>query len=395
VSRCALLAVLVALVPCGASAANGLRPRTLPTFEREQCLTVIDVASPTLHVDFSIPFEDATRGPDELDDSRTFQFFALCRDHHAELEPLPNWIAQGDLDRSLASEIITELPPDDDVLDLASTWADCAWRLVPDDARVPITCDATQGGIDFDASMLPVGNYVVRGYTFEPSINVWVPRRGVVQVRGDEPLPVVSLMSPPRDDWQAYEADGFDVVGCMDGPPGTSVRVEWASLIALEWTELATLDAAEQTFSIHFDFPPEAVGQPVIVRAIAAAGSGEAWTAFAPGTLIVLPGDGEGYGPEPPPGVDHCGFFPDAPDATTGGSSGDGSTSGLEPDTDTEAQAAADRGGCGCRAADEGATSELALAFVLALGARGRCRRRAARRVGGRSPAVCARVAAV
>lgn len=383
------------LWPASASATNGFRPRTSPTFELEQCLTVIEPDDQTLHVDFSIPFEDTVLGTDELPDSRTLQFFALCRDQHAELDALPNWIAQRDLDRALDAAIITELPPDDDVLDLAVAWQGCAWRLVEDDARVQITCEATEGGVDFDAGALPAGNYVVRGYTFEPTINVWVPRRGVVQVRDQTgALPVAALMSPPRDDWQAYEVDGFDVVGCMDGPAGTTVRLQWASLIAMEWKSIAMLDAADGTFAIHFDFPSEAIGQPLVFRAIAEAPGAEPWTAFAPGVLLVLPGDGDTYDPDPPPGIDHCGFFPDAPTGTgstgEGGSSGsDGSTSALDPATDTDAvsQEPAASGGCGCGAAGrQRGGNEGALVFVLGLFALRPRRVRCGRDVGGRRP---------
>ncbi len=389
-------AVVVAiLAPVRASATNAQRPRTRPDFELEQCLTVLG-PDDALQIDFSIPYEDTQLGADELDDSRTLQFFALCRDHHAELESLPNWIGQHDLDRALEAGIIEALPPDAEVLDRSADWSGCVERLVPDDARLPITCEATEGGVRVEPGALAPGNWVVRGYTFEPTINVWVPRRGVVQVRaGAEALPVVALMSPPRDDWQAYEADGFDIVGCMDGPPKTIVRVQWASLIALEWNLLAELDAAEGTFAIHFDFPPQAVGQPVIFRAIAESPTGERWTGFAPGTLLVLPGDGETYEPEPPPGIDHCGFFPDAPASTgstsddasgSSGSGGDGSTTTLATATDAtmHAEPAADRG-CACGTGDRG-VSENALLFVIGLGALGRCRRRRGRPVGGRRP---------
>ena len=349
--------------PATAFATNGFRPRTTPTFELEQCLTVVDRDSPNLHVDFSIPFEDAELTADELSDSRTLQFFALCRDQHPELDALPNWVAQDDVDRSLMAEIIEDAPADADVLDLSNDWADCAWRLNPDDARIPITCQATDGALDFDTSSLEPGSYVVRGYTFEPALNVWVARRGVVQVRdGDAAMPVAALMSPPRDDWTAYEEDGFDIVGCMAGPEGTTVRVQWASLIALDWHLLEVVDTPD--FEIHFDFPPEAVNQPVIFRAIAEAPGGETWTGYAPGTLLVLPGDGDTNDPDPPPGIDYCDHYPDPdpdpdPDTTSSGgedeSSAAGSdttatTTGIPGATETDApSAAANPSGCGCR----------------------------------------------
>ena len=339
----------------------------MATFELEQCLTVVERGDP-LHLDFSIPFEDADLTADELADSRRFQFFALCRDQHAELDALPNWIAQDDVDRSLAAGLLEDPPDASDVLDLADGWQDCVWRLNADDARIPITCEGTDGGLDFDTTALPPGNYVVRGYTFEPSVNVWVPRRGVVQVREDDaPQPVVSLMSPPREDWQAFENDGFELVGCMGGPPGTTVRLEWASLIALQWTLVETLDAADGTFSIQFDFPPEAISQPLIFRAVATGPSGGSWTALAPGVLLVLPGDGETDAPDPPPGIDSCDFFPDPdpdpgpdPDPDPGTETATDpdpepastSAADTDPDTDTDpapAMVIDDTDGCGCR----------------------------------------------
>ena len=89
----------------------------MPTFEREQCLKVVDAGVSMLHVDYSIPYEDAERTPDELQDSRRFQFFALCRDQHPALDPLPSWIDGDDAERALDAGAIEELPASENILE--------------------------------------------------------------------------------------------------------------------------------------------------------------------------------------------------------------------------------------------------------------------------------------
>ena len=240
-------------------------------------------------------------------------------------------------------------------------WANCALAL--NKKRIPITCEATEESRDFSVGMLPPGNYVLRGYTFEPAVNVWTERRGVVQFRADDqPQPVVALMSPPRADWQAYENDGFELVGCMDGPPGTKVRIQWASLIAQEWKPLAHLDAAEGSFSLQFEFPKEAVNQPLVFRGIATAPSGEKWIGYAPGTLLVLPGAGQSDPADPPPSVDACDLYGEGTTGVAEGPSSGGSTA----DTGRTAsprpkETGAPASGCRCRAG----RGQPAVSFLL------------------------------
>jgi hypothetical protein len=174
------------VVSAPAHASNALTPRTPPIFKREACLSIVDRSvDPVFHLDFAIPYEDAMLTPDELPDSRRFQFFAVCR-QRAFGETLPNWALLDDAERALAAEIIAELPDADDVLELAPAWSHdaegeaCVAAMNEAADRIPITCEATEGALDWDTTDVPAGNYVILGHTFEPEINLWEPRRGVV-----------------------------------------------------------------------------------------------------------------------------------------------------------------------------------------------------------------------
>lgn len=381
-----------------AQASNAVTPRTPPIFKREACLSVVDRSvDPIFHLDFGIPYEDAMLTPDELSDSRRFQFFAVCRDHHLA-ESLPNWVRMDDAERSLEAEIISELPEVADVLESAPGWSSghdgqpgsCAVAVNAADERMAITCEATEGALDWDTSDVPPGNYVIHGYTFEPELNFWEARRGVVQVvdAADERFPVVSIMFPARDGARAYEHDGYRVVGCMDGPPGTTVRLSWAAASGLEpgvaeggtWTEIAELDAAEQAFDVVFDIPPEAVQQAVVLRGIAEDPQGRQWVGYAPHPLIVYPGDGESDPPFKPAGPDYCGFYPDDEGDTTGGpdtGEDDGASTGVSTATSATTSTGAEStdiddrggGGCACRTARNPRDAWLHAIWLVALGA--------------------------
>ena len=396
-------AILAGLVVTGsmglvppALANNALTPRTPPVFKHESCLRIVDRSvDPVFHLDFAIPYEDAMLTADELPDSRRFQFFALCSDQ-AFGERLPNWAYMEDAERAYDAGIIPELPEPGDVLELSPQYAEghddgpCALAMNGVDERIPITCEATEGALDWDTTDVPPGNYVIRGQTFEPEINMWEARRGVVQIvdAPDQRFPVVSLMFPSRDGTRAYESDGYRVVGCMDGPPETTVRLSWATASGLgpgagedAWTEFAVFDASDHDIDLRFEIPPEAVQQAVIFRGVAEGPDGRSWTSYAPHALIVYPGEGESEVPFKPAGPDFCGFYPDDEGDTTGGqdddddaAADDGTHTGSSSTTDSggaESSSADDGGGggCGCRT-DRMQRDAWLLAFCfVALGA--------------------------
>src|SRR5690606_507546 len=141
--------------------------------------------SSLLHFPYEIPYEDTELTPDELQTSRRHQFLALCRNYSPQ-EPLPTWISLKDVadwNERLAMLGFDPFEPEpDEVMDTHPIYGPCTHRITPDDARRPITFAEAAKGVDWDTSGLPAGTYVVHGYNWEPGINVWYKRPGVVQV---------------------------------------------------------------------------------------------------------------------------------------------------------------------------------------------------------------------
>lgn len=380
------VAAAIAFAATQVHAANGTMPRTPVLYPPHACLTMVDRSlDATTQIAVHLPFEDVGLTEDELPDSRRVSYVALCRDHSL-IEALPNWVTTDDAERALAGGIIDAMPPVADVLEAAPQWQDanggaCMVPIV--DERVPISCEATIDGIAWDTTDAPAGNYVVRSQTFAPPANLWTRRNGVVQIHDGEPLPVATLMAPSRDA-TAYQETGYRVVGCMAGPAGTTVSLQWASTAAsldddASWTEFALLDACEGEIDVTLELDESTVYLGILLRAVATAPDGRGWTGYAPAYITVFPGEGEPDAPDQPVPPDHCEAGDDGEGAPlvascpTDGSS-DGSSSGAAS-TGTDASADGP-GGCGCRADATPATASGLIAW-LAVFARAR-RRRAA-----------------
>lgn len=344
-------------LPPLAHAANGNMPRTPALFPHHECLSIVDrTVDPVLRFAVHIPFEDTMVTADELEDSRRFSFFGLCRDT-GRLEVLPNWIATADVDRALAAGIIDTAPAAADVLLEDPTWASghggadtCVQSIV--DERVAISCAATMDGVAWDTTLAPAGNYVIRGYTFAPATNLWTTRTGVVQVNDGETLPVAALVSPVYDA-KAFQEAGYRVLGCMAGPVGTTVSLQWASTAAdnladdAAWTSFAELDAAEGVIDLEFMMSADTVYLGLLLRAVATGPDGSRWIGHAPGFVTVYPGDGTSDDAIVPPPPDHC----DAGGDTSGGFA-DTTSGGQSESSSSGAQQDEGGGGCGCDAGD-------------------------------------------
>src|SRR5690606_11236302 len=186
------LAIVLAL-PLAAEAGNSLHPRTPVDWSSAPCMTIIDRSQgATYPLVYGIPYEDTDVTPDEVDQSRTHQFFVFCRDHHRE-ELNPSWITEADLADADAhglgdaSAVDAEL----EVLENVPEWADCWWRINSDEERRPITFESAAEPVPWDTSALPAGSYAVEGYTFEPWANEWWPHPGVFKIV-DDPDPAAS-----------------------------------------------------------------------------------------------------------------------------------------------------------------------------------------------------------
>lgn len=406
-TRCAPLLVLltILIVPFDARATNGATPRTPALYPPHACLTQIDRSVSTLlHFDVTIPFEDVSLTEDELVDSRTFQFFALCRDDH-RLVDLPNWITVDDAMRALEAGLVPELPSGEDVLAGHPRWMpghdgapDSCVQIIGTE-RMPISCAATGDGVGWDTRAVPAGNYVIRGYTFAPAINLWTKRLGVVQIGDHAELePVVALTSPVYEP-KAYQQSGFRVLGCMGGPAGTMVTLSWAvtSDEALDddaaWTPFADLDASQGEIDELLVPPESAIYSGLLVRGVARAPDGRSWTGYAPGFITVYPGGDASDEPELSPGPDYCDVGGDTSRGPTGGSSSGSSgessaTRGQSETTGNDVEQSATTDGCGCVVSEQRPRSWL-LVILLGLCAptrrRARDRGKASRRGGARA----------
>lgn len=330
------------VVPAGhrAHATNENRPRTPAGFVPAPCLQEVDRSTnAALPIEIAIPFEDTATTADELPDSRTFQFFATCRDR-VPGERLPNWIDQDDAERALAIGAIESLPEDDDVL-ATSTWSSCTHAITAKRERSPISCDGTLDAPGWAASGAPPGAYIVHGYTFEPSKNLWNRRAGVIRVHDGDPAqagPAAALLNPARDA-RAYADSPYTVTGCAAGPPGTTATVEWAPTTAKDlgddaaWSPVDTVDLDDpvggEEFELMFDPPAAAFGQAVLFRITATSPGGDVFRHHTHALLIVLDQPGESDEPMLGPGPDAC-RGEDETGGAEGGTEDGGVTGGAE-----------------------------------------------------------------
>lgn len=322
------LVVAALLVPAAARAGNGLHPRTPVEWPADTaCMTVLDRGEQaTLHLDYTILDEDTEVTADEVDDSRRHQFLAFCRDHSRQ-EPLPTWLSWKDVDAAAAKNLIDPLDiTDEDVLETSSVWKDCWHRITADEARRPITFAEAMKGVDWDTTDLPVGPYVVQGYTWEPAFNIYSQRPGVVHVVDGPDLaaapPAAALTN--LDDY-LFAADILTLRGCVRALEGSTLSLWWSSTsgAALDWKLYAEGVAfTGDAFELEFEAPPEAVMDTIALRVDVTDPMQRTTTAHMPRLIVVLPGASGESG-----SCETGGSFIGDPgcEATTGG---DGTTTG-------------------------------------------------------------------
>ena len=269
----------VAGTPGTASAINGTRPRTPPTFYDASCVQTIERGDASVRLGYTVPLEDTELSQDE----RTLAFHALPFDLHPAFE-LPSWTRVDDVDRALASGIVTEAPGDDAILESSPMGAG-ALLLTPQ--RRPTSCEAVDDGIAWPTDA-PVGVYAVWGYTFEPPTSLWTRRPGLIRVvDGDEaPGPALSLTTPfARTD--IFADAGATIRGCLAADLGTSIEFSWATAAEPEvWTPFATVVPDGEAVQVDFVPPPQTVFSALYVRGVATDPQGRTWTSYAPGELV-------------------------------------------------------------------------------------------------------------
>lgn len=228
-----LLGLVTTLGPQSAKAGNGSKERTPPVWpEGEACLLQVDRSvDPVVHFDYGVAADDLIPPDvtDEVDDSRTHQFFAMCRQADP-LEPPPRWITAADV--AAAEQKGWLLDGDggpETILETNAQWSDCFVRITADDARVPITMAQAANGFDWDTSSVEAGNYVVYGYTWEPWANLWTGRPGIVQVHdaNADTLPPAAAMLQPRDEQIVYRDSSIELSVCVSAQPGATYRIDY------------------------------------------------------------------------------------------------------------------------------------------------------------------------
>ena len=372
--------------PAGALAGNGLEPRTPVAWPEDTgCLTVVDRAQGAmLHMDYGVPFEDIGATADEVVDSRRHQFVAFCRDHSRE-EFLPIWLTWKDVDAAAAKDLIDPMTVDDEeVLETSTVWKDCWFRITPDDARRPITFAEAAKGVDWDTTTLLAGAYIVQGYTWEPWVNIYSQRPGVIQVVDGPDLAAIGPAAAVATKLDyTFAEDPFVLEGCARALPGSTLSAYWAitgggdGLTWAAFVEDVPLDG--ESWELPFLPPPVASGETVALRVDVTDPMQRTFSAYPLTLLTVLPGssnDGTtACEPEASfvvmpcatedtedPAATSTGHGTGGPGPT--GSGGSGESSG-GPSSSSGPALAPDTSGCSC---DATGPSRLAWAGVLLLG---------------------------
>ncbi|MFZ6180929.1 hypothetical protein [Nannocystis pusilla] len=399
-----LALVGVIATPLAASAANGLEPRTPVAWpDTTPCLTVVDRQQEVmLHMAYGVPYEDVDVTVDEVADSRRHQFVAFCRDHSRE-EFLPIWLTWKDVEAAAAKMLVDPMLVEDDaVLETSSVWQDCWFPITPDDARRPITFAEARKGVDWDTTALPAGAYVVQGYTWEPAVNIYSQRPGVVHVVDGPDLATVGPAAAVTTTLDfTFAEDTYAIDGCTRALPGSTLSIYWSitGTGGLDWKLYGEdIPVEGESFSLPFLPPPETSGRTVALRVDVTDPMQRTFSAYPLNLLTVLPGSSGGTTSDTTAGCDPEAAFVNAPcdtsgegttsepgaattsttststtsEPTTAGTSADAAGT-TEPASSTGPALTSDASGCSC---DTTASASLAWLSLLALARRRRRHRR-------------------
>ncbi len=356
-----------------ALAGNGLKPRILVDWSGAPCMTIVDrSAQASINLPYSIALEDTELTEDEVEDSRRHQFFGFCRSYPPN-EFLPRWITQADVDRAAMVGAGPQEVDAEDILESNAAWADCWVRINEDDDRKPITFPQATMGIDWDTTAAPAGTYLVEGYTWEPAINEWSNRPGVVKVV-DGPDPALSGPALAINDYEiiANRNETVTVQGCASAEPDSTITAFYSLAgDGVEWTPFIEDDPLDgETFAVELTPPEALVGESSMIRIDIEDPSGRQYTNYMRGLLIVLESDGPGE-------CDDGGFIggagceepADGSGTHGGGEDGDGSTTGPSPTSGgadgTGSETPGGPGGCACHSAGGGTAPWGGLLLLL------------------------------
>lgn len=324
-------------------------PRTPVLWEPEPaCMTIVDRSvSPIVEFKYTIPYEDLVPmgATDEVDNSRTHQFLAFCRPHSVQL-PLPNWLSQADVDIADAKDLVdtTDLKPTD-IVETDPEWQDCMVRITGDEERRKIVFSQAAMPVTWDTTGLPVGPYVVSGYTWEPAFNIYSLRGGVVKVVDDPDLaasPPALAITNVDDSVIVYETELLHLVGCFSALDGSTITGYWAHTDndggPLTWHSFGEdTPVSGDEFDLPFMPPAETVTKLIAMRVDITDPMDRTYTAHLDALASILPGsppaesggcDGSGFIADPNCGDDSGSADEAGESASEGGASAPNVTGG-------------------------------------------------------------------
>lgn len=360
-----------------ASASNGTKPRIPVDWSGAACMTIVDRSvETTVHLDYTISQEDTELTADEVEDSRTHQFFGFCRAHDPQTY-LPGWITQSDIERAQLVGAAPDEVEAEDILEANADWSECYTRINADDDRRPITFEAADAGVDWDTTDLAAGTYTVEGYTWEPPISIWSLYHGVIKVV-DSPALEASGPAHAITNTEAVinRNETVTLEGCVSAMEGSTLTAYWAlAQPEVEWQLFIEDDPISgDSYAVEFAPPEEAAGETLIMRVDVTDPMGRTYTNYMRELVIVLGTDGPGQcegmgfiggaGCEGDTGTDETAGDDAESSATSDASAGEDTSAGTTPGQDGGDDASP--GGCGCQSSSTPTPWALGLlGFVL------------------------------
>lgn len=388
----AILATVVGL-PTAAVAGNGVKPRISVDWTGAPCMMIVDRSTNSmLHLAYMVSQDDTELTTDEVEDSRTHQFFAVCQSRDPQ-SFLPRWITQADIDRAAAVGAAPDMVDPEDLFETNTEWEGCWYRINADDDRRPITMEQAAMGVDWETSAVPAGTYVIEGYTWEPPLNIWSGHPGVVKVV-DDPDPSQSgpAIAIANTEEILNKNEPVTIHGCVSAMDGSTATAYWGRAEPeVAWVEfIADEPVSGDGFAIDFLPPEELAGEAAMIRVDVNDPMGRSYTHYMRELVIVLGTEGPGSCMDDGGGFiggAGCGGSGTGEGGSEAGTNADGSGgTGAGSSSGPVGQDGGDGGGpegCGCRV--EGSGAPIGAGLVL-LGLAGlRRRRRVPQGLGSRS----------
>jgi MYXO-CTERM domain-containing protein len=382
-----VMGAVLGLVPAVAAASNGTKPRIPVDWSGAPCMTVVDRSvEPVLHLPYAVAQDDVDLTPDEVEDSRTHQFFGFCRNRDPQTF-LPRWITQADIDRAVAVGAAPDMVDPEDVFETSTEWEGCWYRINADDDRRPITMAQAAMGVDWDTSAVPAGTYVVEGYTWEPALNIWSMRPGVVKVVDDpDPAQSAPALAIENTEEVLNKNEPVTIQGCVSAMDGATITAYWGHAEPdVTWIPFIEGEPVSgESFALEFLPPEELAGESAMIRVDVTDPMDRSYTHYMRELVIVLGTEGPGSCMDGGGFIGGAGCDGSSSSEGSGGSeagSGTDETAGEGPGTTGGGPGGQDGGdtgggeGCSCRAQGSGAPVGAGMLLLGLLGLRRRARR--------------------